>query len=136
MNKIIFSVMTLTLLLTVACSDNDEWTVVGSWKLTQFKVDCPTSGESFEFTAKDGCYTFDGTDTCFLLELTEDGKGSVTVTVEGTTDSFTITYTASDTQLTLCDPSGDCDTLLWDDNQLTLEESEGDCSQIYVFDKS
>jgi hypothetical protein len=83
-----------------------------------------------------GCYTFDGTKSCFTIDLKSDGTGIVTISIDNETDMNEITYTSSATGVTLCYDTTDCETFQLTGGQLSVSYEDDGCQEKYVFTKA
>lgn len=137
MNTIKYLALVLLVLLFTACgSDSEEDEVVGRWSLSQFKVDCPMDVDvSFSFTASAGCYDLDGDRVCFFIDLSEDGTGLITASYNDDVETTAITYTATSSQIIICESSSDCETFQLDGNTLSAVDRDAECEESFLFTK-
>lgn len=138
MNWIKITFIAYAAVLTIGCGDDaEDNNLVGTWNISQYTLDCPAAPEeNFNITGSNGCYVYDGSTYCFVINLRADGTGTITVSADDERDMTEVTYTSTSSVLTLCDATSECETFQLDGSTITAVYEDGGCMESYIFSKN
>ena len=122
-----------------SCEKEPENVFLGTWELSEFRLDCPSEGlANLSITAADGCMLFQGEALCITISFESDTEGMLTIGEGGgENEARPFTYSVNDSQssVRLCIEGEDCEEIELSDGRLILRESDPECPAEYFLDK-
>lgn len=137
MKFLIFSAFVFPLLFS--CEKEPENIFLGTWELSEFRLDCPEEGiANLSVAASDGCMQFQGETFCITISFETETQGMLSFSDGGNDNSLqAFSYTFNDTNdiVSMCVEVGDCDEVQVEDGRLVIRESDPECPAEYFLDK-